>query len=115
MCAKQTTFAIIISPSNEIFYGYNECLSPQIECPRELEGCVSGEGYELCKLICRQTGHAEENACKSAGYKAINSDLYLFGHTYCCENCIKVMKEYGVKRVFIINDNQMKLAYKFGE
>jgi len=26
---------------------------------------------------------------------------YLIGHTYCCENCKKVMEEYGIKEIII--------------
>lgn len=113
LCKKQTTLAIIISPNDNKFYGYNQCLNPQELCPRDIQNMKSGEGYELCTEICNQIGHAEIEACKSAGVNAIGGSLYLFGHTYCCGNCISVMQQYGIKNVYIISNEIMTLAYKF--
>lgn len=98
-CAKQEVIAIIVN-KNKVFKGTNNCLNPQEICPRK--DMESGEGYELCKDICQQTNHAEVNACINAGEAAKGSTLYLFGHSYCCDNCKRIMSEYGIKEVIII-------------
>lgn len=34
-------------------------------CPRDVAGCVSGEGYHMCREICNQVAHAEVDAINS--------------------------------------------------
>lgn len=92
-CAKQTTIAIIIN-NGEVFIGSNWCEKPQKECPRK--GMKTGEGYHLCSEICGQKFHAEVDACLNAKKKANGGKLYLYGHYYFCDNCIKTMKKYGL-------------------
>ena len=98
LCTKQTTVAVIIN-NGEFWVGTNSCDCPQKVCPRE--GMKTGEGYNLCKDVCKQKAHAEIDACLKAGKKARGGTLYLMGHTYCCDECKKVMKEYGIKKVVI--------------
>lgn len=105
-CAKQTTIAIIKS-HNRFYVGSNWCGNPQEECPRK--DMKTGEGYELCKSICEQTNHAEVDACLSAGSDADGGDLYLIGHYYCCDNCKKTMAVYGIKNIYIFDENKHKL------
>lgn len=99
-CKKQTTLAVIVAVNGKIYTGTNHCENQQSECPRN--GIKTGEGYELCRDICKQTNHAEVNACILAGEDAKGATLYLFGHTYCCDNCKRVMKEYGISNTVII-------------
>ena len=99
-CVKQTTIAIIKN-GTEFWVGSNWCESPQKECPRK--DFPTGEGYELCKSICKQKNHAEVDVCLKAGEGANGSDLYLIGHYYCCESCKQTMKEYGIKNIHIFN------------
>jgi len=98
-CAKLTTTATIITPSGERFVGTNFCLNPQVKCPRE--GMETGQGYELCRDICKQTGHAEVNACRAAGEKARSGILYLEGHYYVCDNCKRIAREYGILKIVV--------------
>lgn len=102
-CAKQTTLAILEDKNgNVIRVGTNFCFLPHKECPRK--GMKSGEGYDKCLGVCKQFFHAEENVCLE--HKDINrlknATLYLIGHNYCCDRCIKVMKKAGVKKVVIL-------------
>jgi len=99
-CAKQTTIALIVN-GNDFFVGSNWCENPQEKCPRG--GMATGEGYELCKEICGQKHHAEVDACLKAGIKAMGGKLYLFGHYYCCEDCISVMESHGIISWEILN------------
>lgn len=81
-CAKATVRCTIIATSGEVFVGTNECGSPQPSCPR-----LPGEGYEKCKTVCRQAGHAEQQAADLAGDKVRGAIACLEGHTYACQAC----------------------------
>ena len=97
-CAKQTTIAIV-KKGNKFVVGTNWCAAPQGECPRK--DMPTGVGYELCKDVCKQHAHAEVDACEKAGTLAREATLYLIGHYYCCDDCKKVMKEAGIKKIII--------------
>lgn len=98
-CKKQTTIAIVMKDNQLISIGTNEINSDISECPRK--GMKTGEGYELCKSICKQNHHAEVDACLKAGERAKGATLYLIGHTYCCDNCKKIMDEHGILKTII--------------
>jgi deoxycytidylate deaminase len=98
-CAKQITIAIIENKGS-YWIGTNWCRKPQKKCPRK--GMLSGEGYELCRTICDQSGHAEENALSAAGKKASGGTLYLIGHTYCCSNCKNQLRDAGIEKINIV-------------
>jgi len=106
-CAKQQTVAIIEN-NGKFWIGRNDCASPQQICPRVEQNCKTGEGYNLCIEVCEQQGHAEVMACKEAGEEARGGTLYLFGHYYCCDNCLKVMKEHGIKDIKIMSYEPLK-------
>ena len=97
-CAKQDTIAIITN-GNKAYIGSNWCATPKTECPRK--DLPTGVGYDMCKNICGQDSHAEVDACRKAGDNANSATLYLIGHTYCCDNCKKVMDDFGIKDVVI--------------
>jgi len=98
-CAKQDVLAVIVN-KGKIFIGTNNCIIPQLECPRV--DMPSGVGYELCKTVCSQINHAEVNACIDAGEYTKGSTLYLFGHTYCCDSCLSYMEDCGVSNIIIV-------------
>ena len=101
-CKKQTTVAVIMKDGHLISIGTNEIHADIDECPRK--GMKSGEGYDLCKSVCKQNHHAEVDACLKAGKDAEGGTLILIGHTYCCDNCKKVMDEHGIKEIKIVNE-----------
>lgn len=90
-CAKATVRCTLIAPDGSRFVGENWCANPQPVCPR-----VPGEGYEKCKTICQQEGHAEVVAVRVAGSKAAGTRAYLEGHTYACQNCQETLFGAGV-------------------
>ncbi len=98
-CKKQTVVAIIMKDKQLISIGTNDINASITECARK--DLPSGVGYELCKSVCNQNSHAEVDACIKAGDKAKGATLYLIGHTYCCDNCIKIMEQYGIGDVVI--------------
>jgi len=59
------------------------------ECERVKQNIPTGEGYELCEG-CHPKNHGEARAIKDAqdrGYDLRGSDLYMWGHWWCCKNC----------------------------
>lgn len=99
-CAKQTVTATIITPTGERFVGTNDCANPQTTCPRDAAGMKTGEGYHICREVCRQTGHAEINALRAAGEKARGATMYIEGHTYACGSCQEALTKAGVEWIF---------------
>mgnify|MGYP003740357159 CR=1 FL=1 len=101
-CAKQTTVAIVMKDGCFISMGTNNIMNPVFSCPRIEQGCKTGEGYNLCKEICEQKGHAEEVALTQypqGVYKG--ATVYLIGHTYACKECIDLMRSSGINELII--------------
>ena len=104
-CAKQQVMAVLITPAGEHYVGTNWCAKPQEVCPRKVAEFKSGEGYELCEDVCGQLHHAEVDAIAKAGPEgAAGGVMLIFGHTYCCEKCIQVMRTAGVTAWYCVVD-----------
>lgn len=112
-CIKQPVFAMIETVNGDQFFGTNSMVKIESgQCPRDLQGFKSGQGYHLCQEVCQQKFHAETAAINEA--KKVNANLrdsivYLVGHTYCCDNCTKEMKKAGVKKVIFVESNREEL------
>lgn len=91
-CAKARIRCTLVTLEGEHIVGENWCRNPQETCPR-----LPGEGYEKCKLICDQVGHAEHVAVKLAGPKAQGARAFLEGHTYACMACQHALFGAGVE------------------
>lgn len=98
-CSKQTVTATIVTPAGVRFTGTNYVRNFQPVCPRA--GLPTGVGYELCRDICRQVGHAEIVALAEAGSSADGATLYLQGHTYACEPCREACRAAGIVEIVI--------------
>lgn len=84
-CAKTVVTCEIVTPAGIIFTGENACGNAQSVCPRG-----PGEGYEKCKSICQQEGHAEEMALKqaeAAGVDLRGSRVWISGIGHYCKDC----------------------------
>ena len=90
-CAKTTVTCVITTWDGQRFIGTNACANPQPVCPRE-----PGEGYEKCVSICQQAGHAEREALKLAGDKAVGAHAFFHGHTHACSECQEALYDAGV-------------------
>lgn len=115
-CLKQSVVALIVSQSNKESFGSNHINTEISVCPRVEKGCKTGEGYEMCKNICFQNFHAEVDAIEVAKKNNIdlkNATLYLYNHTYCCDNCISKMKESGITRCIVLDDSSVIREYLF--
>lgn len=100
-CAKRQILCIITTQYGRRYGGENDCANPQTTCPR-----LPGEGYEKCKTICQQDGHAELQALAAA--KEENAYLqgasaFIRGHYYICEPCGKALRDAGIGLVEIAN------------
>ena len=74
--------------------------------PRLVLESPTGTGYELCGLH-DASGHAEQQVLEGARAAVIEprgSDLYLFGHWWCCEPCWDAMIEAGIRDVYVVAD-----------
>lgn len=107
-CLKMNVRAALLTPSGKVILGSNEINSNVFTCPRAEAGCSTGEGYELCKTICKQISHAEVSAInktKTQGHKIEGSKMYLLGHSFCCNSCLEYAKKCGVKEINVIESN----------
>ncbi len=105
-CSWWQTGAVIVKDGTILGRGANEGQWQPL-CPRYEQGCGTGEGYELCKNICKQTGHAETTAiddCLGQNNNPAHADLYLFGHWWCCENCWNTIIHHNISTVFLLKD-----------
>lgn len=98
-CAKRVVTATIIAADGERFVGTNACFAPQRVCPRgSLPG---GVGYEMCRDICLQPAHAEEEAIALAGDKARGARMYVEGIDWICEACMVALNRAGLHGAFL--------------
>ena len=95
-CAKRRVVCMLEHWTGEKFFGENDCANPQTICPR-----LPGEGYDKCKSVCQQAGHAETEALKKAGTKAPGCQGTLYGHYWICEPCGAALRDAGVYSITI--------------
>ena len=95
-CAKRQVECTIVGNDGHSYTGFNDCANPQAVCPR-----APGEGYEKCRSICDQAGHAEIEALNLAGLAARGATALLVGHYWMCEPCGRALREAGVHIVKI--------------
>lgn len=101
-CAKRRVQCLIFPVGQAPIYGENDCENPQDVCPR-----VPGEGYEKCKTICRQSGHAEMVALQRAlewGANIRGGRAVINGHYWICEPCGKALRDAGITNVQIVDE-----------
>ena len=96
-CAKAVVRCTIANrETGQMFFGENDCANPQPVCPR-----VGNEDYLKCKVICKQSGHAEIMALQEAGEHAKGAEVYIEGIDYVCKDCQKRLFAAGVNSITI--------------
>lgn len=95
-CAKKRVICTIVTEEGERIVGENYCEAPQKVCPR-----LPNEDYLKCRIICKQSGHAETVALKLAGEKAKGATAYIEGHTHACRDCQEALYGAGVKYISV--------------
>lgn len=95
-CAKKKVTCYIVTQDQKYtIMGTNDCDQPQQTCPR-----LTGEGYEKCKSICKQPGHAEEMAIKQAeemGVSLEGATAFIQGIDHYCKTCQQKLRAAGVE------------------
>jgi hypothetical protein len=100
-CAKQTVLCLLLDINwNVISYGSNECKNPVEVCPRE--DLETGIGYDLCRDVCKQVGHAEINAIRNITNGDVPYICIVIGHSWCCDNCLEVLTKNNISNLIII-------------
>ncbi len=98
-CAKRRVTCILINANRDQVAGENDCANPQATCPR-----APGEGYEKCKSVCGQAGHAETEAIARAqrlGMDLTGASAHIHGHYHACEPCARALAQAGVSWIVI--------------
>ncbi len=73
-------------------------------CARKILNIKSGTKYWLCPGCATSNLHAESRAVSLAKDKGIDiagSNLYLWGHWWCCKPCWDAMISAGIKDVYL--------------
>lgn len=105
-CVKQPTAAVIVKDGKIVGRGVNAGKRVDV-CPRVIHNCPTGTGYEFCKVVCKQEGHAEVMAIRDALKKnddLRSASLYLDGHWWICKPCWDEIIKAGISRVFLRKD-----------
>lgn len=86
--------------------GFNRDPGEAHICPRIVEECPSGVGYDLCDLH-DPPGHAEPmlvRVCEEKGIDMTGADAYLYGHWWACEPCWKALIDAGIRDLYVTED-----------
>ena len=81
-------------------------------CVRRMLGIPSGQKYWLCPGCASHKNHAEYRTVadfqrKFGNQYYSNSELYLWGHWWCCKPCWDKMLEIGIKKVFLLEGSEI--------
>jgi deoxycytidylate deaminase len=74
-------------------------------CIRKLCHIPSGQKYWMCPGCASSAYHAEHFAMDKAKKKNLDltgSDVYLWGHWWCCEPCWNAMIKAGIRNVYLM-------------
>ncbi len=103
---KHRTGAVVVKSGKILGAGANGAKFHQIiGCVRKFINAPTGEWYAICPG-CSPKEHAEQTALRGSRkthsvVEIEGSDLYLWGHWWCCESCWKAMIDANVKNVFL--------------
>lgn len=104
------TGSVAVKDNKIIGYGANGTdYHKTHECERVKNHIPTGQGYELCEG-CHPKNHSESRAVKNVidnGFDPKGTDLYLWGHHWCCEPCWKSMIESGIKDVYLMEGSEI--------
>ncbi len=92
--------------------GFNRGPGEAHLCPRILQNCKSGEGYDLCSLH-DAAGHAEPMLVKAAqkvGIPTEGADAYMYGHWWACEPCWQALIDAGIRDLYLAEDAHVRFS-----
>jgi len=100
-CDGRVVRGVLISRSGKSYHAENT-REWNGDCPRRAGGLKSGTGYDLCRDLCKTAGHVEQQLVEQAGDDAKESNVFLFGHDYCCSECVAALVEAEVGNVTFV-------------
>ncbi|MDP2631531.1 MAG: deaminase [Candidatus Uhrbacteria bacterium] len=109
-CAGDTIFpigAVLVRDGKVLAYagnGYNKGSMVPHVCPRVVQECPSGEGYELCNMH-DSPGHAEQmviNVAREQGIDTKGVDMYFYGHWWACKPCWDYIIDARIRDVYLV-------------
>jgi deoxycytidylate deaminase len=104
------TGAVLVKDGSIIALGANGSNYHEVHgCFRVKNNIPTGQGYELCEG-CSPDNHAEAKAITAAKELCIDlvdSDIYLWGHYWCCKPCWDKMIAAGIKNVFLLEKSEI--------
>ena len=113
--AQHPTGAVVVRDGVIIGRGANQCaiknkwfsdFHKNKFCMRRFLAIKSGHKYWLCPGCAAFRHHAESRAVKNAKRNVkdvTGSDLYLYGHWWCCKPCWDKMVGAGIKDVYLVD------------
>ena len=110
---RHPTGMVIVKDKTIVAYGANQAkLRKKIlqrlhrrYCIRKLLHVPTGRSYWLCPGCADYSFHAEVQAVEYARKRQINlldSDAYLWGHWWCCQNCSNVLEKAGIRQIYLL-------------
>jgi deoxycytidylate deaminase len=100
--ARQPVGSVVVRDGRIVGRGANGSLYHELHgCERARRGSRSGEDYHLCEG-CSPANHSEATALDDAGASAAGADLYMWGHTWCCDACTEAMEAAAIDRVWLV-------------
>ncbi len=92
--------------------GFNRGPQKKHICPRIVQECPSGVGYDLCDLH-SASGHSEVQLVKAmqeAGIETEGADAYMYGHWWACEPCWSALIDAGFRDLYVVEDAHERFA-----
>ncbi|MFA7252725.1 MAG: deaminase [Candidatus Paceibacterota bacterium] len=79
-------------------------------CVRKMLKVKTGTKYWLCPGCAKFKDHSEQRAIRDAvknSHDPKGSDLYLYGHWWCCQPCWSKIMEAGIKEVYLLEGSEV--------
>lgn len=109
---KRRSIGVIITKDDELLsYGYNIATTKwkwfinwhKKNCLRKIFKVPKNGWYWFCPGCALSKNHAEMVAIRNIGNQSIDGYLkmYMYGHRYCCDNCLKNLEKINVKEIIL--------------
>lgn len=112
---RRSIGVVVVNEKNEIIgRGSNQATIPWFwvarlhkkYCIRKIVGVKKNTCYFICPGCALYRNHAEVRALRSIKYPEYNLKymklrIYMFGHKYCCNNCLKKISMYNIEKIYV--------------
>jgi len=102
---------IVIRVANQVFLKHPKFQEWHQKglCSRKFLKIKSGTKYWLCPGCAGHESHSEARGAleaKNKGMDIFDTDLYLWGHWWCCKPCWDKMISAGIKNVYLLEGSE---------